>query len=571
MVESSILEREFVHAAQQRSLVFALCIVCAIAGRAQERQNSVEAYANAIQQSTVAGQIAAMEHYLTIAENGILKQDALEVLIWDYTRTGSAEHVKQRAQELLRLDANNPVAIAALEEQAARLSPSSQGKRELSAKAGKERVIRLKSALAALENMRKPEGMQPGDFAALRRHVEAKLEGTLGLVHVDHEEYQQAKTPLQEAVTSDPGNAQYAYALGLALLLAKEPDPARAYFYLARAANLAQGTPQGQQIAEFARKRYRKAGGSDADWNKFLAAAAVPQERQAQTATASSSAPVPGNPVVPGPTTSSAGATSIPSTPAQGAASTFSVPSAPAPALPTGTPGASGRAGTSPAATTNATAAPNVPPPLPSPSQMAALEPDVNRSPSKPPPAPVISSPNPPVSLAILIETALLTGRNRPMIFSALKEVVHHLRPGDEAALLVFSNQLDFEQDLTSNPELLTEAMESLRPKSGAALLEGVTFAAGHLKRIGKNATRVLLVISDGRSARLNPGSPPLSAQISGVRIDCIGLDVQDESGRNMLQNLAAGSGGRVMFVRGPEQFRMAAAQMMSGSGLVPQ
>jgi Mg-chelatase subunit ChlD len=203
---------------------------------------------------------------------------------------------------------------------------------------------------------------------------------------------------------------------------------------------------------------------------------------------------------------------------------------------------------------------------------MAALTPpDVNRSSPKPAPAPVISSPNPPVSLAILVETALLTTRNRPMILSALQDVVHRLRPGDEAALLVFSNQLDFEQDLTANSALLTEAMESLHPKSGAALLEGVAFAAGHLKRIGKNETRVLLVISDGRSARLKPDAAPLSAQISGVRIDCIGLDVEDEPGRNLLQNLASGSGGRVVFVRGAEQFRMAAAQMASGIGFGPR
>ena len=513
-------KRHFSSGDRQRWFVFGTCVLCALATIAQTQQNSVEAYAKAIQQSTVAGQISAMEQYLAIAENGVLKQDALEVLIWDYTRTSSVERVKQRAQELLQLDPRNPVAIAALEE-AAQRSPSSQGKDGPQAKAGKEQINALKSALLALESLRKPEGMQDGDFAALRRHVEARLEGALGLVYVDREAYQEAKTPLQEAVASDPGNAQYAYALGLALLLAKEPDPARAYFYLARAADLTHGTPEGQKIAEFARKQYHKAGGNDADWNKFLAAAAVPQAQQRAPSA--------------GPSGAVTSASTAPPSPATAA--------------------------TSPVA-------PNTPPPLPSPTQVAALTPDVSRTPVKPPPAPVISSPNPPVSLAILIETALLTGHKRPMIVSALREIVRHLRPGDEAALLAFSNQLDFEQDLTANSELLTEAMEGLRSKSGSALREGVAFAAGHLKRIGKNSTRILLVISDGRSARANSESPPLSSQITGVRIDCIGLDVENESGRNLLQNLAASSGGHAMFVHGPEQFRVAAAQMTYGMGI---
>jgi Mg-chelatase subunit ChlD len=155
------------------------------------------------------------------------------------------------------------------------------------------------------------------------------------------------------------------------------------------------------------------------------------------------------------------------------------------------------------------------------------------------------------------------------MIVSTLRDVVRHLRPGDEVCILVFSTQLDFEQDLTANEELLAEAIQALQPRPGRALLDGVSFAAAHLKRIGKNPTRVLLVISDGRSARVNPQSPPLSAQISGVRIDAIGLNVEDDAGRNLLESLAASSGGKSTFVRGPEEFRMAAAQMTFAMGIL--
>ncbi|MGH9569853.1 MAG: hypothetical protein ACRD4F_09440, partial [Candidatus Angelobacter sp.] len=279
----------FAAEATRRALpVLLACLLLAATAAAQASPNSVEAYAEAIRQSTVAGQITAMEHYLTVAENGILKQDALEVLIWDYTRMGSAGHVKERSRELQQLDPANPMAIAELADQSpASFRKTQKGKPYSEDKAERARINDLNAALVALENLRKPEGMGAGDFAALRRHLEAKLEGMLGLAYVDREQYQEAKTPLQQAAASDASNAQYAYGLGLALLLAKDSDPGRAFFYLARAVDLTQGTSQGEQIAEFARKSYHKAGGKDADWNGFLIAAAVPVERQPQTAIAS--------------------------------------------------------------------------------------------------------------------------------------------------------------------------------------------------------------------------------------------------------------------------------------------
>ncbi len=251
---------------------------------------SLEIYANAMKQPRVADQIAELERYLTVAENGILKHDALEVLTWDYMRMSSAEHVKQRAQQLLAMDPGNPVALAALAEEGvtqpagAPAAPSPRYGHEQHGHekdARNQRIDSARSALVALEQLRRPEGMQAGDFAAMRRRVESRLNGLLGLAYVDREEYQQARTPLQQAVAVDPANPQYAYALGLALLMGKDPaDQQNAFLYLARAVNLTRGTPSGTEIADFAHKQYRKAGGKDAEWNGYLAAAVVPETRR---------------------------------------------------------------------------------------------------------------------------------------------------------------------------------------------------------------------------------------------------------------------------------------------------
>jgi hypothetical protein len=197
----------------------------------------------------------------------------------------------------------------------------------------------------------------------------------------------------------------------------------------------------------------------------------------------------------------------------------------------------------------------------PAPDQQASAAPAATRKDTG------LSAPNAPISLGILLQTSLLGNENRREIIAALSEMVQRLRPEDEAFIMAFSSQLDFEQDLTANEKLLEDAIAELKPRSGTALLEGVEFAAGHLKRIGKNPNRVLLIISDGRNSSNMAGST-LSAQLKDVRVDCIGIDVGGEAEKALLQRLAAYSGGHASFAASPQQFRAAATQMTQNLGI---
>jgi tetratricopeptide (TPR) repeat protein len=535
------------------AIALAVCSF-AVGGVAQNAQpspapTSLEIYANAMKQPRISDQIAELERYLSVADNGILKQDALEVLTWDYMRMGSVDHVKQRAQQLLAIDAANPVALAALAEEG--VTPAIAAKNKAGQKGShakdqrNQKIDAAQAALTALEQLRRPEGMGAGDFAAMRRRAESRLNGVLGLAYVDREEYQQARTPLQQAVAVDPANPQYAYALGLALLMGKDPaDQQNAFLNLARAANLTKGTTSGAQISEFARQQFRKAGGKDAEWNGYLAAAVVPESRRTQTVVSASALP-------PSPAVNPAAASNVGGS-ANTSRSNTSNSKNPAPSLP----------GTT-------VAAPKASPSTPTNERAAVAPPDVNvrPAPTPRPVQPALSTPNPPLSLGILIETSLLTHQNRDAIIGTLKGLVENLRAEDEAAILVFSDQLDFEQDLTANDNLLEEAMSNLRPKPGKALLDGVAFAAGHLRRIGKNSNRVLLVISDGRSGR--ESAQPISAEIKGVRIDCIGLNADGADQRQLLQRLASYTGGESAFASGPQEFRTAAVRLAQNLGIV--
>src|SRR5206468_1743805 len=90
-----------------------------------------------------------------------------------------------------------------------------------------------------------------------------------------------------EAAPDDP---RYVFGLGNALRHIKGRD-AEAFWYLARAVNLSSYSPQGQQIASYARDQYHHAGGNDQDWNAFLTAAASPRQTMAPVVNARNSGP----------------------------------------------------------------------------------------------------------------------------------------------------------------------------------------------------------------------------------------------------------------------------------------
>src|SRR5690349_18910236 len=235
------------------------------AGAQSADARGLVAYSDAIKQSVIAARIQGMEQFLQLAPDSRLRQDGLEFLSWDYLRTGNRTQSAKRAQELGRVDAGNPLAIAI----AADAGTDTQDPANV-------RLTKLREALEKVGGMRKPEGMADNEFRLLKTQVETMLLGAAGLTSLELRDYAAARNYLVQAVTAAPENGRFAYGLGLALLLDKNPDPSKGYWYLARAVNLTRGTQAGDQISAFARERYQQDGGSDGDWTRFLAATAPP-------------------------------------------------------------------------------------------------------------------------------------------------------------------------------------------------------------------------------------------------------------------------------------------------------
>jgi tetratricopeptide (TPR) repeat protein len=481
-----------------------------------------------------------MEKYVAMAGSSKLKTDALEFLVWDHFRLGHQSQSTQRAKELLAVSPGNPIAVAVLNQD---MSSASRDKG-----ATENRLAQLNSAMTSLDQLSKPEGMLDRNFQMLKQQVATMLSGAVGLSYLAIEDYPQARTALEQAVASDPNNAQLVYGMGLALLNGKNRDQYRGYWYLARAANLTAGTPQGQEINNYAWRAYVKDGGKAEGWQRYQASAAALD--------------APPNPDTGKPSANTVVASSAPNSRSTGNSSVAANSAS-------STKRTEKSAETTEASNREKSSGKKKAP--------FGFEDTLHDPPSREPVASanapanrpkVIAAPSEAVSLGILIETSLLTNQNRPAIIATLKDIVRNLRVNDEAAILVFSDELDFEQDLTADDTLLEEALSQIRPKQGKALLSGVAFAAGHLKRIGKNSNRVLLVISDGRSGQTTSDSLTFRSQVSGVRIDCIGLNADGASERALLEQVAAYSGGKASFASDSGEFRIAALQMTRTMGI---
>ena len=505
--------------------------------QAQGSGSSISAYADAVKQSTISERITAMDRYVAMAGGSKLKMDALEFLVWDHVRLGHQSQSTQRAKELLAISPGNPIAVAVLNQD---MSSASRDKRVTA-----NRLAELNEAMRSLDQLGKPEGMLDRNFQMLRQQIAIMLNGAVGLSYLAIEDYPQARMALQQAVASDPNNAQWVYGMGLALLNGKNRDQYRGYWYLARAANLTGGTPQGQEIDNYAWRAYVKDGGKAEGWQRYQASAAAldappnPDSGSAKPAANTRAASTNTN-------SRSTGNSSV-------------AANSPSPAKRTETAEASTRAKSSkkkaPFGFEDTLHEP------PSREPVASANAPANRPKG-------IAAPSEAVSLGILIETSLLTNQNRQAIIATLQDIVRNLRVNDEACILVFSTQLDFEQDLTADDKLLEEAISQIRPKQGKALLSGIAFAAGHLKRIGKNSNRILLVISDGRSAQTTSDSLTFRSQVSGVRINCIGLEADGASERALLEQVSSYTGGKTSFASDSGQFRTAALQMTRTMGI---
>jgi tetratricopeptide (TPR) repeat protein len=499
-----------------------------VASASAQSDRDLHSYLDAIKRLQAQGDLNPLEHFVSTAPDGTLRNDALEWLAWREWRTGAFVKASHWSDELLAGNPQNAVGLAIL---ASRNTPPAANPQQSWAD---NPLLVAQRALRYLDALRQPYGMPNTVFQRMKQDLAANLSGTVGDTYIRRKDYSAAQPYLRQYLALNPDDSSRLYSLALADLYGSQPDEAEGFRALARVVNLSQGTGAGQQLAAFARSKYKERGGSDTDWDRYLqvttkrGSVQIAANSQPGFAPTSSSAPMATNRV--------ARATSKPAIPA------------PRAAQPT-------------------------PRPAPSAANDAAADDDV---PSKsedmnvPYPTRIPTATGAPISLGILVETSKTAPGSRRAVINNLSDMVRHLRDDDEAFLVSFSNNVVFEEDLTSDPRSIEKAMDKIKPHQGAALLDAIAFASGHLQRIGKNSRKILLVISDGedRSGQYSPSEALTSISSSGVEIYCIGMGSSSEINEARLKALARRTGGQAVFIGGARQFRTATREVASDMGI---
>lgn len=226
------------------------------------------AYVNAIQQQNPVMKAQALEAYLQTYPNSVMKEDALELLMVAYQQANDAQKALDAATRVLQVNPNNIRALALL---AYTYRTMAQGGTGLPGSATKAQQYG-EQGLQALQTMKKPEGMSDADFTKLHNETGAIFDGAVGLAALQAKDYAAAQKDMQEAVSWDPQpSIADIYPLATADLEAKPMNPA-GFWFIVKAAMLAQGAGQ-QQILAYGKNKYIRYHNSEDGWSDIVAQA----------------------------------------------------------------------------------------------------------------------------------------------------------------------------------------------------------------------------------------------------------------------------------------------------------
>jgi Ca-activated chloride channel homolog len=158
-----------------------------------------------------------------------------------------------------------------------------------------------------------------------------------------------------------------------------------------------------------------------------------------------------------------------------------------------------------------------------------------------------------PVAVGIVIDNSGSMRDKRDKVEQAVLNLIRASNPQDQIFVVNFGERPYLDQDFTSNERLLRAALHQVSFKGSTALYDAVVASDVHLKEDSKLPKKVLLVITDGQDnmsvETLQDASRRLE-QANGPVLYAIGLlgGGMQQSGRDALQDLAAGTGGVAYF-----------------------
>jgi Ca-activated chloride channel homolog len=158
-----------------------------------------------------------------------------------------------------------------------------------------------------------------------------------------------------------------------------------------------------------------------------------------------------------------------------------------------------------------------------------------------------------PVALGIVVDNSGSMRDKRDKVNQAVLNLIRASNPDDQVFVVNFGEKPYLDQDFTANENLLRAALHQVSFRGTTALYDAVVASDVHLKDDSSLPKKVLLVITDGEDnmsqETLQEAARRLQ-QPNGPTLYAIGLTGGElqRSGRDALQELAAGTGGVAYF-----------------------
>jgi Ca-activated chloride channel homolog len=163
-----------------------------------------------------------------------------------------------------------------------------------------------------------------------------------------------------------------------------------------------------------------------------------------------------------------------------------------------------------------------------------------------------------PLRVAVLIDTSDSVGNKFAFELKSARTFLKKvLRPKDDAALIVgFNQKPNLIQPLTSDLSRLSHALNSLKPKGETALYDAIALASDQLRMAPESdpIRRVIVIVTDGvdNSSHISLNQAVehalrAEAVIYIMNIRDLPVTHEDRLGNQVIQQLAAATGGRVL------------------------
>ncbi len=165
-----------------------------------------------------------------------------------------------------------------------------------------------------------------------------------------------------------------------------------------------------------------------------------------------------------------------------------------------------------------------------------------------------------PLSVGLVFDSSNTMTDQLSSARQATARFLQHTNPEDEVFLETFSDRPTIPLDFTRHPSQAQNVTTFKTAQGRSGLLDAVCLALHHMRKAA-NRRRALLLITDGadNASRYTASEVIALARESDVAIYAIGIfeppsdgpeDLVDNAARNLLQELAAISGGRLFAVR---------------------